>query len=308
MIEHISFAPLEGITVAAFRHVHRDVFGGADTYYTPFLATNQHHHFKHRDEREYLPYDPQLIPQVLTANAADFIWAAREIASAGYEEVNLNLGCPSPTVVTKGKGSGMLADPERLKVFFEEVFAAGDLPRISVKTRIGYSDASESAAQGEVLGRFPFCEVIIHPRVRTDLYRGTPNLEAFREMAAQLTCPVCYNGDIRTAEDAARILEALPGVRRIMIGRGLVADPALAREIRGGKAASGEEMRTYLDAMWDAYREAGFAEKDILFKMKELWFYLGSRYPDGEDALARIRKSKDPDEYRVVLRDFFDND
>ena len=118
----ISFAPMEGVTTVTFRRIFREFFEGVDRFYTPFLAATQTRHFKNREKKEYLPYDPMLIPQVLTGKADQFLWAARTLADAGYAEVNLNLGCPAATVVTKKKGSGLLADPEALDLFLEEIF------------------------------------------------------------------------------------------------------------------------------------------------------------------------------------------
>ena len=327
---------MEGITGPTYRRVHREFFGGVDRYYTPFLAANKNHKFKHRETREFLPYDPCLVPQVLTGKAEDFVWAAKTIADAGYEEVNLNLGCPASTVVTKKKGSGLLADTYALECFLDGIFSATDLPKISVKTRIGFDDPREAEYLGELYAGYPFCEAIIHPRVRQDFYSGKPDLEAFRIMKEKLACPVCYNGDIRTVADALRICELFPDVHHLMIGRGLVADPALADMIRkslagvpyeginmankesaescltndiGGAAINpglcrpdNKLMGEYVDTLWNEYIAIYSGERDVLFKMKELWFHMGSMYPEYSKQLDAIKKCKCSDEYQEQVR------
>ena len=297
----ISFAPMEGVTTVTFRRIFREFFEGVDRFYTPFLAATQTRHFKNREKKEYLPYDPVLIPQVLTGKADQFLWAARTLADAGYAEVNLNLGCPATTVVTKKKGSGLLADPEALDLFLEEIFREQDLPRISVKTRIGFQDPGEAERLGKIYGKYPFCRVIIHPRVREDFYKNAPRMDAFENMKKSLSCPVCYNGDIRTPEDAEKIQKAFPDVEEIMIGRGLLADPALASRIKGGDTATPENLLAYVRALWDAYSEIFSGERDVLFKMKEIWFHLGQSFPGKERQMEKIRHCKTAAEYRQIL-------
>ena len=324
VIKTISFAPMEGITGPTYRRVHREFFGGVDRYYTPFLAANKNHKFKHRETREFLPYDPCLVPQVLTGKAEDFVWAAKTIADAGYEEVNLNLGCPASTVVTKKKGSGLLADTYALECFLDGIFSAPDLPKISVKTRIGFNSPDEAEYLGELYANYPFCEVVIHPRVRQEFYSGVPDLDAFRIMKGKLSCPVCYNGDIRTPEDAFRICDMFPYVHHIMIGRGLVSNPALAKEIRRRSVdiesvdsekvdvisdptrPDNELMREFVDTLWREYSEIFSGERDVLFKMKELWFHMGSMYPEYSKQLDAIKKCRHADEYHEQVRKILD--
>ena len=339
--EDISFAPMEGVTGPIFRKVHKEHFSGVDRYFTPFLAANKTHHFKRRETREYLPYDPKLVPQILTSSPEDFIWAAKTLKEAGYNEVNLNLGCPMATVVTKKKGAGLLLDTKYMKSFFDKVFEKKDLPNISIKTRLGFYEPQEAKSLGQLYSNYPFSEVIIHARVREDFYVNPVNYEAFGDMAANLSCPVCYNGDLRTVEDAINLKERFPMINRIMIGRGLLANPALAGKIRefekglsltqemsvdeksfvrksfnektsdekisddksfNGKP-SNEEIRGFLTDLWDSYSQELSGERDVLFKMKELWYHLGVNYPEHKKALETIRKCKTADEYRRALNE-----
>ena len=312
IFEDISFAPMEGVTGPIFRKIHKEHFSGVDRYFTPFLAANQNHHFKRRETREYLPYDPHLVPQILTSSPEDFIWAAKTLKEAGYKKVNLNIGCPMATVVTKKKGAGLLLNPSYLNSFFEKVFEETDMPDISIKTRLGFSEPEEAKNLGKLFSNYPFSEVIIHARVREDFYTNPVNYEAFGEMAELLSCPVCYNGDIRTVEDAIKLKERFPKIKRIMIGRGLLANPALAGKIRDDhmhdsqcpqEQPSKEELRAYLDDLWRNYSEELSGERDVLFKMKELWFHLGVNYPEHKKALDTIRKCKTSDEYHRAVKE-----
>ena len=208
----LSFAPMESITGPVFRRVHKEIYGGVDNYFTPFLVANKNHAFKRRETREFIPYDPNLIPQVLASNPQDFIWAAKVLKEAGYSEVNLNLGCPMPTVVTKKKGAGLLKDLDYLDRYLDEIFEGEDLPAISIKTRTGFENSDNAGDIGRIYAKYPFAEVIIHPRAREEYYNGTVDMNAFNKMREQLTCPVCYNGDIRTIQDFERLRKEIPDI------------------------------------------------------------------------------------------------
>lgn len=304
----ISFAPMEGITGQTFRRVHAKMYGGVDDYYTPFLAANKNHAFKHRETRELLPFTPNLIPQVIASNPKDFVWAAGVLRDAGYSEVNLNLGCPSATVVTKKKGAGLLRDLEQLNRYLDEIFEEDDLPKISIKTRTGYENNDNAAAIGKIYAKYPICEVIIHPRAREEFYNGTPDINAFLNMAERLTCPVCYNGDIRTVQDFERLKEDLKDVNHFMIGRGLLADPGLALAIKGIDEKQDKAMlHNYLSVLWDSYLKELSGERAVLFKMKELWYYLEWQYPTLKKEINAIRKSKSGAEYQTLVARVLDN-
>ena len=176
-------APLEGITGYIFRNAHTRLFTPADKYFSPFLVPkpNSGKQFSAKEKADILPEHNQnihLVPQIMTNKAADFIAMTKALEEYGYQEVNLNLGCPSRTVVTKGRGAGFLSDPETLQFFFDEVFREIKI-KISVKTRIGLEDAEEFQDLLSVYNQFPFEELIIHPRVQCMYYNGTPDMETF---------------------------------------------------------------------------------------------------------------------------------
>ena len=211
---HFYLAPMEEITGYVFRNVFHSLFGGADRYFTPFLAPARKRGFRTREKKEVDPANNQgmdLVPQLLTNDPEALAVSARALADLGYREINLNLGCPSATVVPKRRGSGFLADPEEMDRFFEKAFRL--LPQgmgLSVKTRLGLTDPEEFSAILAVYNRYPLTELIIHPRVQRDLYGNRPRMEVFAEAVMLSDHPVCYNGDIKSAGDIAVLEKEFP--------------------------------------------------------------------------------------------------
>ena len=223
------FAPMEGITDSIYRRVHHQYFPGIDRYYMPFFSPTMHRCLTRKEDRE-LPIADSVsftaIPQVLTKNPEDFLWAAQQCADRGYSEVNLNVGCPSGTVVAKGKGAGMLADPEGLDRFLEHIFSKTPIP-VSVKTRVGLKEDEEFPHLLDIFNKFPICELIIHPRVRTDFYQPPLRLSSFSYALENSKLPLCYNGDIDSIKTLEETQLRFPQVDAFMIGRGLVGDPGM---------------------------------------------------------------------------------
>ena len=307
MIQTIDFAPLDGITKIVFRQVWSQFFSGVDRYFIPFFSPTPHHLMTPRDLREvdYI-HNANLpsVPQVMTKNADDFLWACQVLKDMGYTEVNLNLGCPSGTVTAKGKGSGMLRDPAVLDAFLDAVFSHAEGP-ISVKTRLGVSSPDEFAAILDIYNRYPICELTIHPRVMRQLYRGQADRAAFAEALPRCTMPVCYNGDVTTPEELRALETQFPQLSGIMIGRGFIADPALLRRARGGTGASREELRGYLDDLYHGYTELFGSAGCAVSRMKAHWFYLIHRFAGSEKLEKQLRKAREPWEYEVLVNQIF---
>lgn len=303
------FAPMEGVTGGRFRQTHHRYFSGVDQYYMPFISPTRDHVFTPRELRNIAPEHNRgipAVPQLLTKSAADFLWAARELHAMGYGEVNLNLGCPSGTVVAKGKGAGMLAKPEELDSFLGEIFSA-DLGRlaISVKTRLGLSAPEEFPQLLEVFGRYPISLLIVHPRVREDYYRHPVRGEAFVQALPQIRCPVCYNGGIVTAAGCARAAAELNGVQALMIGQGLLANPALLRQAKGGPPPGREELRAFHDDLYQGYLQDFRDQRGTVFHMKELWSYLRRMFDGGEKLFKQIKKAQDSRAYESAAARVF---
>ena len=304
-----SLAPMEGVTGHAFRRVHAECFGALDRYYTPFLAPPRvGNSFGGKAFKEIDPANNEglnVIPQLLTKNADAFVWAARELAELGYREVNLNLGCPSGTVVSKGKGSGFLRNLDELEVFLRDVCERSPIP-VSVKTRLGLGSDTEYERILELYRSLPLAELIVHPRVQVDRYQGKPRWEAYGETLARAPFPVAYNGDIFAPEDADALLEAYPATRHVMLGRGLLANPALARMLGGGSVASIAELRRFHDKLFGAYLDE--IGGNAVFRMKEWWFYAKFAFADPMAVHRAVRKVRKVEEYEVAVERVFDSE
>ena len=302
MVRNMELAPLDGITKLVFRQVWHRHFGGADRYFIPFFSPTDHHTITPRDFRELDPAANEglpSVPQIMTCRADDFIWGAQRMAELGYTEVNLNLGCPSGTVTAKGKGSGFLRDPEGLDRFFEQVFREVDIA-VSVKTRLGIEDPAEFPRLLEIYNKYPISCLTIHARVQKEKYRGAVHLDDFGLALENSRNPLCYNGDLRTVAEARAFEERFPTVESVMIGRGAVADPALLRKLRGGSAATREELQAFTRNLYESYQEFYGQVGTAAQRMREVWFYLIHLFDDADKLNKQMRRFKRPGEYEAA--------
>ena len=291
---HLYFAPLEGITNHTYRRVHRRHFPALARYFTPFLTPNSKGGLSAKDLREIAPEGNAglfLVPQLLTNRSEDFLLACSALSDLGYGIVNLNLGCPSGTVVSKGKGAGFLAKPDELRRFFDEVFSKATVS-ISVKTRLGISEPAKFPALLEIFNDYPLEELIIHPRLRKDFYRGRPDLDAFRLGLSASRAPVVYSGDLFTAEEVSDFQGQFPTTNAVMLGRGLIANPGLSQQVQGGAALTSQGLKAFHDELYDAYQQVLSGQKPVLHKMKEIWHYMICLFVDSGKHEKALRKAQ----------------
>ena len=301
------FAPMEGLTGYIYRNAHNAFFNEIDKYFSPFIVANQSNSFKTRELNDILPENNQglvLIPQLLTNNAKDFIHTSNKIKQLGYNEINLNLGCPSGTVVSKNKGSGFLSKTEELNVFFEEVFSQATT-KISVKTRIGKDHPEEFYNLIEIFNKYPIEELIIHPRTQKDFYKNKPNLKIFKDALTLSKNPVCYNGDIVTVKDYKEFCTDFNSVETLMIGRGLLANPGLISDIENNTKLEKKLLKDFHDKIYEDYKEILFGDRNVLFKMKELWFYMMPMFSNNAKYAKKIRKSERLYDYDEAVLSLF---
>lgn len=304
---------MEGLTGAPFRRVHAKFFGAADRYYLPFVTPTTEPRFTARQLSRELDRDLNrglnVVPQLLTRRAEDFIWAAKALADLGYQEVNLNLGCPAGTVVAKGKGSGFLQYPDALREFLDRIFSANLPIAISVKTRIGYSHEDEFRALVDIYNDFAdgMDSLTIHPRLRTDFYKGDLRLHVFNRFFTELKMPIGYNGDIITVDDISRVRHRYKPLKMIMVGRALMADPALFRKAAGGNPATLPEIASFYEALFDSYAQAFQSRKNALMRMKEYWFFQHNLFVGAERAVKQIYKAKTVEDYQTAVETIFEN-
>lgn len=294
------FAPLEGLTDSVYREVHHKHFPGIHRYYTPFLSPTVHRSLTGREHRE-IPLaqelDYNVAPQVLTKNPEDFLWLAQQCADRGYNEINLNLGCPSGTVTAKGKGSGMLANPEFLQEFLDNIFRSSPLP-ISIKTRIGFTTPEEFPELVRIFDNYPIKELIIHPRVRKAFYSGDVDKNAFLYAQKQLRCPLCYNGDLCSTQDIEKIKENFPGINAVMLGRGLIGDPGMLSP--GGTTA--EKLEAFHEELLMRYIESFGGPRNAMSRLKEHWRHLLCMFEGSERLGKQLRKTTDMAQYRDIVQ------
>lgn len=300
-------APLEGITGYIMRSTYHNYFESADKYFIPFISPTYTRKFGSKEIGDVLPEHNQgmyAVPQVLTNKAEDFLWTVDWLGQYGYEEVNLNLGCPSKTVVTKHRGSGFLSQTEELDRFFDEVFSKTDA-KISVKTRIGKFEPEEFEELLQIYNRYPIHELIVHPRVQQEYYKGKPHLDIFEKAYEESQNPLCYNGDIFTSEDYGKLMERFPKLDCIMLGRGILRNPALIGVLKNGESPKKEVIKAYHDELYAKYQEVLFGEKTVLFKMKEFWFYLDELFEDNKKYMKQIRKAEKLSVYENAVNTMF---
>lgn len=302
-------APMEGITGYIFRRAYHKCYGNVDGYFAPFIMSRK---LNQKEIKDILPENNEgmkLVPQILTNRAEDFLSIAGAIQSYGYKEVNLNLGCPSPTVTARNRGAGFLGLPGELKCFLDEIFEKCPLA-ISVKTRIGVEDEEEWPNLLALYEKFPLEELIIHPRLKTDLYKpGTIHKAAFSLATEKSSHSLCYNGDINSTKDYEDVTGKFPEIKKIMLGRGLLGKPWLVGAIRRGNAEEQKEkkrLRIFHDELLKGYMDYMSGDRNTLYKMKELWAYLGSSFENSEKYLKKIRKSQRISEYLIYVNALFE--
>ena len=310
-------APMEGLTGFVFRNAYQKHFGDIDTYFTPFINNKK---MNYKEIKDILPEHNKgmhVVPQILTNRAEDFLAIAKELGNYGYESVNLNLGCPSGTVVTKHRGAGFLAVPEELDHFLEEIFA--DCPlRISVKTRIGINDAGEWERILSIYEKYPMEELIIHPRVQKDFYNNTPDMDAFLYAVENSRHTLCYNGDICSVDDYKAWTQKMEGKDRehgsgstaqhtehMMLGRGILKNPGLVGELMGHAPITKDQFHAFHDDVLKGYLDVMSGERNTLFRMKELWFYFAKYFTEPEKYVKQIKKTQRVAEYRVIVDNLF---
>lgn len=302
---YFELAPLEGITTYLYRSAFHRHFTPADKYFTPFISPNMNKGLNTKERRDVLPehnVGQNLIPQILTNRADYFLITCRELAELGYQEVNLNLGCPAGTVVAKHKGSGFLSQPEELRVFLDEVFEKSPV-RISIKTRIGRYCDEEWPALLELYRRYPLTELIVHPRIQKDYYKNTPREQAFAQAQDNSPFPVTYNGDLFSKEDVDAFSRRFPEADWVMLGRGLICNPWLM-----GGTPSKHTLEQFHGELFEGYQQIMFGDGPTLCKMKGVWTYLIQGFTNYGKYQKVIRKTRHLSEYTSTVNALFHNE
>lgn len=303
----VYFAPLEGITGYIFRNAYNEIYGHIDKYFAPFISPSENCPLTPRERKDITPENNKgidLIPQILTRRSDCFIEAAKELRSMGYKEINLNLGCPSGTVCAKGKGAGFLPDTDELQKFLDDIYSYSESEglSISVKTRIGYYNPDEFFDLVEIFNAFPISELIVHPRIRSDFYKGEPRREYFAYALEHVKCPLIYNGNICTVKDREDLCREFGlNLDTIMVGRGLISDLSLAEKLKGTASETDfQKLRVFHDTLYHEYQKVMSPDINVLYKMKEIWTYWKVLFEGSDREIKRLLKTKKYKDYEDI--------
>ncbi len=307
----LSLGPFQGITDAPFRNVFKRHFSGIDKFFTPFFTgIHKEEHAKNLQGEEI---DPRcndvetLTPQILSTDSEEILRFAKQCRQLGYKEINLNMGCPFPRVANKKRGCGLLPYPDNVEAMLDRVFEEIDI-KFSIKCRLGYFNPEEIDAIIPVFNKFPLSELIIHPRIGKQLYKGEADVKRFKAIIPLINAPLVYNGDIVSVESFERIRDLVQPVKQFMLGRGLLANPFLAEEIQGGTYSASERTKRLhayvLDLYEDRLRHAGGSPK-VLGRMKELWSYLMNSFEEPQVVWRKIKKINALKEYEDAVETIF---
>lgn len=321
------FAPMEGITSYIFRNAYDKYYGGIDKYFSPFISPADNCAMNPKEKRDIYPENNQgltVIPQILANKPEHFIVCTKMLQDMGYQEINLNLGCPSGTVVSKKKGSGFLTEYDDLERFLDAAYDYCQQVGISlsIKTRIGRYDPEEWYDLLDIYNRFPVSELIVHPRIRDDYYKGEPRTEFYQYAVQKSENPLVYNGNIYTTEDIRKYegfcdLSAQAHNKNIeavvMLGRGLLYNPELLMDYEKMNMTDvntidfgqfdRKKFRMFHDDLYHGYQEIMSPDINVIYHLKGLWVYWQDLFPEDRKIIKKILKCKKYVEYEALLRE-----
>lgn len=304
----IYFAPLEGITGHIFRNAYNEIYGHIDKYYAPFISPSENCPLTPRERKDITPENNRgidLVPQILTCRSDCFIEASKELQAMGYKEVNLNLGCPSGTVCAKGKGAGFLPETLALQKFLDDIYSYSESEgmKISIKTRLGYYNSDEFYDLVDIFNAFPVSELIVHPRIRSDYYKGEPRKEYYAYALEHAKCPLVYNGNVFSCEDYNELVKTFDrSLDPVMLGRGLISDPSLADKLKGFETETDfVKLKRLHDMLYHEYQQIMSPDINVLYKMRELWTYWRSLFDGRDRDIKRLLKAKKYAEYEDIV-------
>ena len=304
-------APLQGFTDFTFRKVFSETFGGVDKYFIPYLSYGKGREIKKSQLREVFPENNgafPVVPQVLFSDENELFDLVGILVCYGYQEINLNLGCPYPMATNKGRGAAWLEKPDVLNQVLQQLFATNFPAKFSVKMRAGMTDDQDAKAIFEVLNRFELEEVIFHPRTASQMYSGRANPQLFAEALELVKHPLVYNGDLLSESDLQELKGLLPEQDVWMIGRGLLINPALAAQLKGEAAepkALRKRLKEFHDLLLESYSDRLDGAGHILMKMNQFWSYFSESFENPHKAMKLVKKSSNMLKYNAAVVEIF---
>lgn len=307
-------SPLQGFTDFRFRNAQNKLFGGIDTFYSPYIRLNGKMVIKASYERDLLPennLDLEVIPQVITNDADEFLFVAKYVRELGYKELNWNLGCPYPMVTKSGMGSGLISKPDKINNILHRAHTESDI-LVSMKMRLGYDTSEEILDVLPILDTYPLKNIAIHARIGKQLYKGGVNLDAFQKCIDNTKHTLYYNGDITTVTKFKEMQQRFPSITHWMIGRGLISDPFLPSMIKNNimeyPANKMELFSAFHDTLYAIYSESLSGSTHILLKMYHLWEYFSVTFANPHKVLKKIKKAQSIRNYEVAVAEIFKNE
>lgn len=296
-MEHRYFlAPLQGFTDFVFRNCYHQIFGDLDCYFIPYISIWKAGQIRKSQLRDLRPKNNEglpVVPQILCASVDEARFLAEQVKAFDYSRVNLNLGCPYPMATNRGRGSALLEKPDEVKRILDTLYNEFDLT-VSVKFRAGMTDNKQAFQLIEILRNYPLETITFHPRTADQLYKGEADRELFVAFARELQKPLVYNGDILTSSDLQAIQSQFPDQRDWMIGRGILSNPLLVRELRGIETDEQEAKRLkreFHDLIFETI-QAEYPDKgQQLMKMKGFWSYFAQSFTNPHKAFKAVKKS-----------------
>ena len=298
----ISLAPFQGITGKDYRNAYARHFPGLDCVYTPFVSGVHPEKLNPVKFRDMLPRKNNVIetvPQLLSNEPAEIIAAAKFLKEEGYNHINWNMGCPFSRLANKKRGCGILPYKDEIRKMLDLIMP--EIPeKLSIKTRLGYKSHNELQGLIHIFNEYPIHELIIHPRIGTQLYSGDVNLDGFEKVLTESKIPVSYNGDIYHASRYRQLQQRFPGINSWMIGRGALINPFLAAQMKG-IVLSENEMRTQIMAF---YKELLQVTQQRISKpvrqlgfMKAVWYYMSGLFVEGMQYFDKIKVCRNMEEF-----------
>jgi tRNA-dihydrouridine synthase len=302
-------SPLQGFTDFRFRNAQNKIFGGIDTYYAPYIRLNGKMVIKASYQRDLLPENNntlEVIPQIITNDADEFLFVSKYVRELGYKELNWNLGCPYPMVTKCGMGSGLISNTEKINQILHKVHNESDI-LVSMKMRLGYDTTEEILDVFPILEKYPIKNVAIHARIGKQLYKGGVHLDAFQACVDNTKLKLYYNGDITTVAKFKEMQERFPTIDHWMIGRGLIADPFLPSMIKSNSLEypknKMEMFSEFHDTLYEGYSESLSGSTHILLKMHHLWEYFSVIFSNPHKVAKNIKKAKSIRNYEATVKE-----
>ena len=304
-------SPLQGFTDFRFRNAFHKHFGGIDTFYSPYIRLNGKLEIKAAYERDILPENNttlEVIPQIITNDAEEFLFVAKYVQSLGYKELNWNLGCPYPMVAKCGMGSGLISNTERIHSILDKVHSETNIV-VSMKMRMGYENAAEILEVFPILEKYPIKNIAIHARIGKQVYKGDVDLDSFQRCLDVSKHKLYYNGDITSVEKFREMQARFPSIDHFMIGRGLIADPFLPSMIKNNTTEYPEDryqlFNAFHDEIYQAYDAFLQGPTPIRMKMLGFWEYFSQSFPDTQKTFKKIKKAQSKRNYELAVKEIF---